>query len=164
MEGLERMTQAEWRKLFTKLRTLRWIVRMKEKVRQDETAYGSFLDRGKINYGMMTSQRQRRQYIETMNDLGDIIYNMDGGNVILKGIIYALVCGVWQVSTNYPEGHSVYNEEFTKMHLVWDELHTQRNLLLDFEKMGRALPVLDKILDSKPKNYANQIMMLKLSL
>lgn len=157
------MTNAEWKKLFTRLRTLRWLVRMKDKHR--DTIAETHIGLGTINYSMMSSHRQRKQFQTTMNDLGEILHGMEGGNMLIRDIIYTLICGVWKVNTFYPNQIQVFHEAYNKQMGVWEKFHTGWEARrANMEIMGRAIPMLDKIIDSKPKEYTSQIMMLKLSL
>lgn len=162
------MTSAEWRRLFTKLRTLRWLVRMK----REEAAKQSYSDtmiygRNSIHYELMTSHRQRTQFSDALNEIGGILIEMTGGNLGLQSLIITLILDVWNVRIIYPNArYTVYHDkqsfECRKIHIWQDLMKVSR--ITDSATLGNSIMAIDKIIDSKPKNYANQVMMLKLTL
>lgn len=158
------MTNAEWKKLFSRLRTLRWLVRMKRhEAAKDNYHNTTLFGEEAIHIGLMSSHRQRVQFTSTMNDIGDILYYMDGGNILIKSMILFMITDLWRVSGNYPNQSTVFNDVYQKFLPVWDafRLHPRT---IDPEKVGPGVQGIDRIIDSSVKDYLPKIMMLKLSL
>ena len=158
------MTNAEWRKLFSRLRTLRWLVRMK-RYEASKSNYHANAVYGEesIYIGLMSSHRQRVQFTSAMNDIGEILYGMEGGNTLIKSMILFMITDLWRVSCNYPGQATIPYDEYRKNIPVWETFKTVPRTI-DHEKIGPAVQGIDRIIDSSAKDYLPKIMMLKLSL
>ncbi len=159
------MTNAEWKKLFSRLRTLRWLVRIKRFEASKNQGYINRTTFGEesIYIGLMTSHRQRTQFTSTMNDIGELLYKMEGSNLAIRNLILFLITDLWRVSANYPAQSQVYIDLYTKTRPVW-EMFRAFPRSIDHEQIGPNIQSLDEIIDSSVKDYLPKIMMLKLAL
>jgi hypothetical protein len=162
------MKSSEFKKLFTRLRTLRRLVRMKLADLDEDSFIGPVTyEIRHVHIALMTSDYQRVQFTNSMNEVGTILHSMSGGNSQLKNIIILLILYVWRINSYYPDQCHVVSENNTKLKPVWALLlfHSAALSSGDYhEGFGSIIQTLDRILDGSPKDYANQIMLLKLSL
>lgn len=116
-----------------------------------------------VNYDMMSSNRQRKQFTTVMDELLRCLKHQDTDDKT-KFLVLYLVFGIWKVHYNYPGKSGDVTKTFTS----WKDLTNLefRDLRYKFEgnvDLGQAMIMLDEILDSKVKDYLSKYMVLKLT-
>ena len=165
------MDQQDYVKLFTAMRRIRWLYRIRHKELEGQPQGGwSGWPNGirgfYVDYEQLGSQQRKRVFASAMDDILEVVWNMDNG--AMKLALVETLAGVWRVNTSYVSRHRVrYGMDFDQSQPSWPRVSGQiNNILSRGIKIDTDLAShhINGILDGKVKDYAQKILIMKLTL